>query len=399
MRILLLTQYYYPSTKSTAKLMYDLSLELARQGAQVLVVTPSEQVAGRYEVSEENGITVLRVRSPSLGSVSTRRRAIAEIRMVARIALGARSFFKRNPCDMVVWWTPSLFFTFVVRVLRRMWQCRTYLLVRDVVPQWWVDCGLMRAGSMVHRLLSMVERRQYAIADVIGVQSPSNLAYFSGFSPSLVHRTEVLWNWAAIPEISLAASRIRDDLGLRKKTVFFYGGNMGIAQDMDNIVRLAASLVEEGEIRFLLVGEGSERPRLERLIGELALPNITIRPAVDQDTYIAMVSEFDVGLVSLDRRHQTHNFPGKMLGYFGCGKPVIASINPGNDLKEVLESAEAGLVSLNGDDSLLREHTLMLARSPVLRRKMGANGRRLMDELFTVTRAAAQIIAHGQRPA
>ena len=64
--------------------------------------------------------------------------------------------------------------------------------------------------------------------------------------------------------------------------VFFYGGNIGIAQDMDNIVRLAVNLQNEPDAYFLLVGEGSEVPRLREEIASKGLMNIAIHPAVGQ---------------------------------------------------------------------------------------------------------------------
>ena len=63
----------------------------------------------------------------------------------------------------------------------------------------------------------------------------------------------------------------RKRLGLQGKVVFFYGGNIGIAQDMDNIVRLAVNLQNEPDAYFLLVGEGSEVPRLR---AEIAIQRI-----------------------------------------------------------------------------------------------------------------------------
>ena len=34
--------------------------------------------------------------------------------------------------------------------------------------------------------------------------------------------------------------------------------------------------------------------------------------------------------------HKTHNLPGKFLSYMQSGLPVLASINPGNDLAELI---------------------------------------------------------------
>jgi glycosyltransferase involved in cell wall biosynthesis len=183
-------------------------------------------------------------------------------------------------------------------------------------------------------------------------------------------------------------------LGLFNQIVFFFGGNVGIAQDIDNLLRLAASLAGDSRIFFLIVGEGSEARRLKATIAERRLTNIRMLPPVEQREYISMVSEFDVGLISLDRRLKNHNIPGKLLSYFYWGLPVLASINAGSDLFALLDGNQAGICVANGDDEGLRAAALRLANDPELRRRMGRNGRLLLEEKFSVESAAQQILQH-----
>jgi len=107
-----------------------------------------------------------------------------------------------------------------------------------------------------------------------------------------------------------------------------------------------------------------------------------------------MLAEFDIGLMSLDRRLKTQNFPGKLLGYMSCAKPLLCSVNPGNDLKPMVERHEAGLCSVNGDDERFAANARALARDELLRRRLGRNSRQLLDRYFSVASVAAQILAH-----
>ncbi len=91
-----------------------------------------------------------------------------------------------------------------------------------------------------------------------------------------------------------------------------------------------------------------------------ALKNMTLLPSVSQDEFKQMLAEFDVGLFTLDKDHITHNFPGKLLGYMVQELPILGSINAGNDLKEIVEEAGAGLVTVNGEDEILYENALKL---------------------------------------
>jgi glycosyltransferase involved in cell wall biosynthesis len=307
-----------------------------------------------------------------------------------------RQFFKDNPCDLIIYYSPTIFFGSLVKRLKKKFRCPSYLILRDLFPQWAVDAGILRKG-LVYHYLKWKERQHHEAADIIGVQSPANLLYFRENGLDKKYRLEVLYNWTTLEEKSILPGDHRKRLGLQGKVVFFYGGNIGIAQDMDNVVRLAVNLQNEPDAYFLLVGEGSEVPRLRAEIASKGLMNIAIHPAVGQREYLSMLSEFDVGLISLDHSLKTQNFPGKMLGYMYYSTPMLASINPGNDLKVILEDNEAGLVCINKDDETFATFARRLLADEALRLRLGRNARALLESTFSVSGAARQILAHFYR--
>jgi glycosyltransferase involved in cell wall biosynthesis len=396
MRILLLVVYYLPSTTSSAKLMSDLAAELQRLGHEVIVVAPDENILTDVETAVENGIQVLRVRTGRIKTASKWVRGFNEARLSDLIWDRGRPFFKDNPCDLIIYYSPTIFFGFLVKRLKKQFGCPSYLILRDLFPQWALDAGILRRG-LVYNYLKCKERQNHEAADIIGVQSPANLLYFRENGLDKKYHLEVLYNWTALEERSILPGDHRKRLGLQGKVVFFYGGNIGIAQDMDNIVRLAVNLQKEPDAYFLLVGEGSEVPRLRAEIASKGLINIAIHPAVGQREYLSMLSEFDVGLISLDHGLKTQNFPGKMLGYMYYSMPMLASINPGNDLKVILEDNEAGLVCINKDDETFAAFARRLLADEALRLRMGRNARALLESTFSVSGAARQILAHFYR--
>lgn len=394
MRILLLVVYYLPSTMSSAKLIHDLAIELQRLGHEPIVVAPDENLKAAEEVGCQNGIKVLRVRTGRIKTASRLIRGLNESRLSEVIWKRGRSFFKENPCDLIIYYSPTIFFGTLVKRLKKLFRCPSYLVLRDIFPQWAVDSGVLQQG-FAYRYLKYKERQNYEAADIIGVQSPANLSYFKKNGLHGRYRLEVLYNWAALNEENTGKlSNYRERLGLQGKIVFFYGGNMGVAQDMDNILRLAENMRHEKSAYFLLVGGGTEVSRLKAAIASKGLSNISVNSAVEQQEYLSMLSEFDVGLISLDSGLKTQNFPGKMLGYMYHSMPILASINPGNDLKFILESQKAGLVCLNGEDDELAENARKLLNDAHLRLQLGKNARSLLESRFSVAGAAVQILGH-----
>lgn len=391
MRILLLVDCYLPSTKSSAKLVHDLALEFIRQGHTVTIGCPDDSLTIPCMVETVDSLTVLRVRTGQIKGAARWLRGINEARLSHTFWKRGGQYFRTHPHDLVVFYSPTIFFGGLVARLKRLWNCSSYLILRDIFPQWAVDAGVLRKG-LAWWFFRQTEFAQYRAADVIGVQSPANLDYFRDLPQTRGMVLDVLYNWTTLDEGAVPQTSYRTQWGLQDKIVFFYGGNIGVAQDLGNILRLAGSLKSEPRIRFLLVGEGSEFAKLQSQVDREGLTNVQLKPAVEQREYLGMLAEFDVGLISLDRNLRTQNLPGKMLGYMYHSLPMLASVNPGNDLQSLLETQEAGLASQNGDNAQLRAHTLQLANDPELRRRLGQNGRKLLESTFSVEQAARQIV-------
>ena len=382
-----------PSTKSSAKLMYDLGQDLLLKGHEVSIITVCEDIDEKIQISIEDGVNVVRVKSGKIDGANRYIRALNEFRLSSNIWKNGKDFFNNNTCDLVIWYSPSIFFGSLIKKIKMKNICFSYLILRDIFPQWALDTGILKKG-IIFNFFKKVEIVQYENADIIGVQSPDNLLYFKNSNLYDKYKIEVLYNWTSLVNTENLKTDFRLKLGLQNKVVFFYGGNIGQAQDLQNIIRLASRIQNETSAHFLIVGDGTESIKLKKIISELQLKNISILKSVDQSTYFAMLSEFDVGLISLERNFRTSNFPGKMLGYMQYSKPILASINPGNDLKKILLDNNAGLVSINGDDDLLVKNCLYLIQNPDARNKIGNNGYNLLKNIFSVNKASSQILGH-----
>jgi O26-antigen biosynthesis N-acetyl-L-fucosamine transferase len=398
LRILILVDCYYPSTKSSAKLVRDLAAEFLRRGHEPVVLTPSDAVTEKVQVRSEGGVAVVRVRTGRIKGAKKLERAVREARLSANLWRGAENYLRSNPCELILFYSPTIFFGPLVRRLKELWHCPAYMILRDIFPDWAADAGVLRRG-LIYRYFRAVALRHYRAADVIAVESNGNRAHFARNFPNEKFRLEVLLNWAAHSEEKLPRTAFRRQLGLDGKTVFLYGGNIGVAQDMDNLMRLAAKLERRTDIRFLLVGEGSEVARLNVMIERERRTNIQVLGGLSQEEYLSMVSEFDVGLISLDSRLASHNVPGKLMSYLFWGMPVLASVNSTNDLFALFRESGAGFCIANGNDEKLYAAAICLADDPELRENMGRSARRLLEQSFSVSSAVdsifSQLSTHG----
>ena len=82
-----------------------------------------------------------------------------------------------------------------------------------------------------------------------------------------------------------------------------------------------------------------------------------------------------------------------LLGYMVQSIPILGSVNPDNDLIDVINGANAGFSFVNGDD----EHFIQAARSLLtdksLRRLQGNNAYKLLMETFSIELASNIILS------
>ena len=387
---LIIDDYMPDSIKVGAKMMHELACELKGQGHKVTVITPSSQLKVKTEINMLDGITVCHFRSSEIKNVGKVKRAINETLLSYHAWRSFKSYFKDNPHDLIIYYSPTIFWGSLVSRLKKLWHAPSYVILRDLFPQWALDQGLIRKDSAIEKYFRYFEKKNYNTADTIGLMSQKNLEWFEETS-DIKKPLEVLYNWAANVPVK-AESYYKEKLGLVGKTVYFYGGNIGHAQDMMNIVRLAINMRKEEKAHFVFVGAGDEVELVRKAMKQEGLNNMTLLPSVSQDEFRQMLAEFDVGLFTLHKDHITHNFPGKLLGYMVQELPILGSINQGNDLKEIVEEAGAGLITVNGEDEVLYTNALKLLHDEDYRKQMGVDARKLLESTFSVESAVRQIL-------
>jgi len=242
-----------------------------------------------------------------------------------------------------------------------------------------------------------VAKYQYSVADTIGVQAPGNKAYLSTWQKRPGHVGEVLQNWHAKDRAMRCSISVQES-PLAGRKIFVYAGNMGIAQGMGLLVDLAEKLKDQKDLGFLFVGRGSDVLKLKSDASARELNNIVFFDEIDPDEIPGLYAQCDVGLVALDTRHTTHNIPGKFISYMTYGLPVLASINPGNDLVAMIEQNGVGLVSTDGNSETLASNARKLVNVWLKDDTLQDRCRNLAERLFTPAVAVQQIVSALQKP-
>lgn len=388
----MLSDDYLPnSTRVHAKMLHELALEFTARGHKVVVVTPGcWQQNDKLIKNYVQGIEVWRFKSKPTRGVGKVKRAINESMLSVRAYLAIKNNLNQHEFDICVNYSPTIFFSPLAWHLKKN-KTYIYLVLRDFFPQWIIDQGMVKKNSPIVQYFKVFEHINYRVSDCIAVQSPANLELFKQIYPKH-NNYRVLMNWTKAKPTLATEVFDKNELGLNEKVVLFYGGNIGHAQDMMNLVRLAQNLKHYQDAHLLLIGQGDEYELVKEKISSLDLSNVTLLPSVSQEEYIKIVAGVDIGLFSLSSKHTAHNFPGKLLGYMVESLPILGSVNKGNDILDLVNSSGAGLVSINGEDDIFLKNAIKLINDATLRNSMGNNSFDLVSKTFSVESAVDDIL-------
>jgi glycosyltransferase involved in cell wall biosynthesis len=395
LRILLLTAYFPPDTGSAPHLFYELGTALARRHHEVWVATgfPSYHAqgdVGRYRrklwMREHlDSLSVIRVVIPQLPRYIPLARGVWQ--MASATCLFLPSLRVPRP-DVVLIYSPPLPLGLTGWALEKLRKVPFVLNVQDLFPQSAIDLGILRNHIMI-RFFERMERFLYKSAAHITVHSPGNRehAISKGASPGKV---TVMPNWVDTDFLAPGPknNELRKKLGLEGKFVVSFAGVIGYSQDLDTVLEAARRLAGHPEIVFLIVGDGVEKPRLQKKAEDLSLTNVLFLPMQPRHRYPQVIQASDVSLATLHAEVKTPVVPSKILSIMAGGRPVIATMDLSGDAPKLIREARCGLVLSPGDAEGLAEVILKLYSDRGLCEEMGLNGRCYAEQHLSLHLAA-----------
>ena len=232
MNYLVLTDSYTPKINSGAIIVGDLVEELIRLGNSVVVVTFQDDLTKEFEKEVESKLTVVRIRINNRNK-SRFHRALAEMSYSKKIISVLRKTMIED-FDRIICYSPSIFFGKAINWLKRKKYRKTYLIIRDIFPKWALDAGLLRKG-VVYYFFKFIEKQLYNSVDFLGIESKSDLKYFSRYIDTKRQTLEVLNNWSSPLDVSKIHNN--SDYIDSKYTNIVYGGNVSEAQDLLGLIK------------------------------------------------------------------------------------------------------------------------------------------------------------------
>ena len=387
MKVILFSDYYYPTIKSGSIVIKDLATELARLGHEAIVVTFNEKQKESFLDSKEGDVRVIRIKC-KLRKYGMIGRLIAEIRYSSLIIRSLKKI-KIEKVDGIISFSPSIFYSRAITWVKNKYKIKAYLIVRDIFPKWLLDAGILKPG-LLFSFFKRVEQKLYKSVDFIGIESVKDLDYFKPYLNNLTH-LEVLDNWGSSLE-PLDIEEYNSSVLPSDRVNIIYGGNMADAQDLYSLLDDLEDSALDDKAFLTLIGSGHQLDNIKSLISSKNLKNVKLLDEVDQKTYLGILKKADIGLVSLNKKLKSNNFPLKMMGYIQLSKPILASVNENNEIINIIKNNDIGLVSVSGDSESFNKNLQDMIEDKEKIKIQGDNALTLFNSRFTVTIAIEKIL-------
>lgn len=400
MKILLLTQYYWPENF----LINSLVPLLSARDVEVIVLTgkpnyPDGKIFQGYRASgvqceQHEGINVNRLPILPRGQNSKIRLALNYISFISAGFLLGRHVVRRCEYDLVFVYAPSP----LLQALPAIWLARSrnvplIVWVQDLWPESLSATGHLKIRWLLKMLASVV-RLIYHASDRVLVQSRAFVAPVAALCDDVnkIYYYPNLYQASTEQQVSHSAEELIKTLKTHFNVVFT--GNLGAAQSLDTILEAARLLMPHNNIRIVLVGSGSLDQWLARQRDTLGLTNLVLAGRFLASDMTSIFDAADALLVTLKPEPAFRlTVPSKVQAYLAAGRPILAALD--GEGARIIQEAGAGLCSSAGDGKELAKNVMhLMAMSPLARKHMGDNGRSYFAKHYSPELLADKLVEH-----
>lgn len=394
MKVLFLTIAKIDSIE-TPGIYTDLLRKFRDNGHEVFVVSPNERKYGNStKFSDSNGVRLLNVWTTNIQKTNLFEKGITTILIEFFYYLAIRKHIDYRDIDLILYSTPPITFTNLIKRLKKKSSAITYLLLKDIFPQNAVDLNFISKNGLLYRYFKEKEKTLYDISDFIGCMSPENVNYLIKENPYLdIKKIEVNPNSIEIKSIDKGVNLdLYTKYNLpRDKVIFIFGGNLGLPQGIEYLkgnIKYCESL---NDAFFLVIGNGTEYQNFSKWIKIQALPNVLLIKELPKVEFDEILKLAHVGLIFLNPLFSIPNFPSRLLSYLQNKLPVICATDTCTDIGKIAEMNNFGFNCLSSEYHIFFEHVTKLINKDT-RVSMGNNAVEFLKNEYSVDKSFNLII-------
>ena len=254
--------------------------------------------------------------------------------------------------------------------------------LQDIFPDSMISMGMTTENSLVCKIGRVLEKFTYDNADEIIVIS-------NDMKRNLIrkgvqeNKISVVSNWIDIDKVYPIAKKdnyLFEKYELdRHKFNVVYAGNLGFAQNIEVIIRVAKKMEDYPNLQFIIFGKGAQENEYKKLAQELQVSNLTFLPIQPYSEVSYVYSLADVSVVSCKKGFGGSAMPSKTWSIMATKTPILASFDAETDMENIITNENVGLFAEADNVEKLVENISILYSNRERLEKMGENARQFVE--------------------
>lgn len=395
LRVLILNQPFHPDVVATAQIAKDLADGLVARGHSVTAIA-SRSIYGQTGAAlpkreAVGGVEIHRVGAARFGRRSTLGRLLDFATYYLQALVKG---LRLERFDVVICLTTPPYIALVGLLIRAVRGGRVVYWLMDVYPDVMIAHGMLREGSMLHRILRGLHHRVLEKVDAtiaLGRCMRDRLVD-QGVAPE---RVDVVPVWPvtepeAVPN-RRDANAYRVEWGVGDRMLVMYSGNFGLAHDVATFLDAAERLRDDDAIRFAFVGGGRRKAEVEAFVRERGLTNCTVADYQPRERLAELLAAADAHLVSMIPAWSGLVVPSKFYGVAGVGRPVFFIGPASSEIARLCEETGCGERVAPGDGAGLADRIRTLAGDRPRLDRMGRAAAAMAERQVSRSRCVGRI--------
>lgn len=372
MNILYLTIRYDVEGKGLYQNLVD---ELLKKDHNITIVKPGEKTK---LLKINNKLKILNTKTGNLFEANKFKKGLNQILFNYYLKKSIKKYLNEEKFDLVIYATPPITLYGTIKYCKLKYTAKAFLMLKDIFPQNAVDLGMMSKQSLIYKYFRKKEKEYYRISDFIGCMSQGNIDYIKKNNPEIdIKKLGLFPN-------SISIKNIKETKFNKDKTIFIFGGNLGVPQNIDGLLNIIENLKYYSKAQFIIVGQGSETEKIKKFYEEKKLGNFIFMEYLPQDEYEKILQTSDVGIISLDPRFTIPNIPSRFQVYLKLKKPTLAITDINTDLKDMILDNNCGWWCDARESDKTIEIIKNICENKEEQKQKGINGFRYLCEEFDV---------------
>ena len=377
MKVVLVSEFFYPYKTSTQKILTELAEDFVEYGLEVDVLTTKnayreeKQDLGKYEIYR--GINIKRVFSTEGNRDSKIGRLLNYITFTTSVFFNL--LFKKNYDKILFVSNPPLvpFIGYLIKKLRG----KNYIyLVHDIYPDVAEKLGVIKKGSIISKVMNYMNKKIYTNAERI-IALGKDMKRVIADKGVDEEKIEIVTNWAdsRVNYEKEVDKNFYKKYRLENKFNILYTGNISKVHAIDTIVEVAKILKNEEDIMFTFVGDGNRKQDLIKLKEKEDLRNIQLENYMFGEEYNNLLNCANLFITTLQQGIEGLGVPSKTYTYMSVAKPLIAVMSEDSEIGSMVNQYNLGKQFNNKEYNKIAEFILELKDSNELYNEISKNVR------------------------